>query len=264
MSQEPPASSAEIVSRLDGAVAQIRFNRPAKLNAINLRLASQFRQACEEHTADPRVRVIVLSGEGRSFMAGGDIAEMDADPMVAARLIEDMHHGLMLLSQAPVPVIGSVHGSIAGGGFGVALSCDLCIAADESSFCMAYPLIGASADCGTTWGLARLVGLRKAMEIALLSEPISAKRAHELGIVNLVVPQAELATATQRLAERLAEGPTKAYGHVKALLKKAAAHGYVDHLNAESGAFLSCADTQDFREGTKAFLEKRRPSFTGQ
>lgn len=250
--------------RQDG-VAHIRFNRPKALNAIDPRMAQEFLQACEAISADPQVRAVCLSGEGRAFMAGGDLASMQEDPtVVAEQLIAGMHGGLRLLAKLSAPVVASVHGAVAGGGMGLMLGCDLVIAAQGTRFGIAYPLIGASCDCSTSWGLPRVVGLRKAMEIALLAENLDADEALRLGLVNRVVPLVDLAAETERLVQRLAKGPTRAFGHLKQLMRESFNSELSAHLDAESQAFLACANTHDFREGVGAFLSKRAPVFTGQ
>jgi 2-(1,2-epoxy-1,2-dihydrophenyl)acetyl-CoA isomerase len=252
----------EVLRWRDGAVAHIRFNRPAALNAIGVQLATEFREACEELEGDVAVRVVVISGAGRAFMAGGDLSALSANPVeVAAGLIDAMHGAIRLLSQLPCPVIASVQGAVAGGGLGLALSCDLCIAAAGTQFTMAYPLIGASSDCGTSWGLARLLGWRRALEIAWLSPSISAEDGERLGLVNRVVPADQLENVTSELAQRLAQGPREALAQLKALVRTAQPHTLADHLDAEREAFLACAATSDFAEGVDAFLRKRRPRF---
>lgn len=246
----------------DGTVARIRFNRPAALNAIDVRMAQQFRQGCERIAGDATVRAVVISGEGRAFMAGGDLAAMSKDPRgTAVLLIEGMHAGIEILSQLPAPVIASVHGSVAGGGLGLALACDLCIAAEGTRFKLAYPEVGASSDCGTSWALQRLVGLRKALEIALLTEPIDAFEAQRLGLVNRVVPIERLHHATEQMAQRLATGAAQALAQLKRLLRESGGRELPAQLNAEAEGFIACSATPDFREGIQAFLDKRRPQF---
>lgn len=249
----------------EGAVAYIRFDRPASLNAIDERMASEFSAACERIQGDRAVRAVVLSGEGRAFMAGGDVAAMSADPpAVAQRLIDGMHQGIRILTGLAAPVIASVHGAVAGGGLGLVLACDLCIAAEQTRFTMAYPQLGTSSDCGTSWALPRLVGLRKALEMALLDEPIDAAEAQRLGLINKVVPKVELPAETSRLAQRLADGPTLALGRLKTLLRESSCRDLHAHLDAETQSFLASTRTSDFNEGVHAFLQKRRPRFTGQ
>lgn len=246
-----------------GDVMHIRFNRPGALNAIDLEVAAAFRAACEGLAEDASVRAVVLSGEGRAFMAGGDLFALQQESVrVASRLIDDMHAAICILTELPAPVIASVHGAVAGGGLGLALSCDLCVAADGTRFSMAYPMIGTSPDCGTSWGLARTLGLRQALRFALLGEPMQVDEALRLGIVSRVVPAQDLEQETARLAAALACGPTAAFGRTKHLLRHAHA-ALPAQLDAEKAAFLESARTNDFQEGVDAFLTKRKPRFAG-
>jgi 2-(1,2-epoxy-1,2-dihydrophenyl)acetyl-CoA isomerase len=255
-------ADSEVLRWRDGSVAHIRFNRPAALNAVNEALATKFHDACEELSADPEVRVVVLSGAGSAFMAGGDLPSMNGNgPAVAARLIESMHASVRILADLPCPVIASVQGAVAGGGLGLALACDLCIAAEGTRFSMAYPLIGTSSDCGTSWALPRLVGVRKALEIAWLSKPLLPEEAQRLGLVNRIVPAEGLEEATRKLSQELARGPALALRHIKTLVRAAGARSLDSHLDAERATFLECAATADFAEGVAAFLQKRPAQF---
>lgn len=261
----PDMTASSVQTWRDGGVAHIRFNRPAALNAIDLEMAASFRAACAALEQDASVRAVVLSGEGRAFMAGGDLAAMQEDPVgVASGLIAHMHGAIRILTSLPTPVIASVHGAVAGGGLGLALSCDLCIAAEDTRFSMVCPLVGTSPDCGTSWGLARALGLRQALQFALLGETIPAGDALRLGMVNRVVPADAFVEATTLLAKSLAAGPTAALGRTKRLIRNAAALSVSSQLDFERDAFLESAATSDFREGVAAFLDKRKPSFTGR
>lgn len=247
-------------------IAHIRFHRPQALNAIDVPMAQAFRRACEEVAADTAVRAVWMSGEGRAFMAGGDIGAMVDDPAgVAEQLIAGMHGGLRALARIDAPVIASVHGAVAGGGLGLVLGgADLILAAEGTRFSVAYPQIGASADCSTSWSLPRLVGLHKALELALLSDTIDAAEALRLGLVNKVVPASDLEAEARKLAERLAAGPTRAYGRLRRLIRASLNTPFEDQLDAEAAGFRACAVTEDFREGTAAFLAKRKPGFRGR
>ena len=259
------ASEAPVLSWRDGGVAHIRFNRPAMLNAIDLDLAKMFRAACEALAQDDSVRAVVLSGEGRAFMAGGDLVALQGEPVkVASVLIEHMHAAIGLLTALPAPVIASVHGEVAGGGLGLALSCDLCLAAEDTRLSLAYPQIGTSPDCGTSWGLVRALGLRQALQFALVGGRLKAADALRLGLVSQVVATDALVSETARLAAQLAGGPTAAFGRTKRLLRLAAHASLHDQLNAEMEDFLASAATADFQEGVDAFLGKRAPRFTGR
>lgn len=250
--------------RQDG-VAHIRFHRPEQLNAIDAAMAQAFHVACQAIAGDPQVRAVCLRGAGRAFMAGGDLAALRSDPQGAARqLIEGMHGGLRILADVGIPVLAGVQGVVAGGGLGVMMGCDLVVAAEGTRFSMAYPGIGASCDCSTSWGLPRVVGLRRALGMAFLGENLDAAQALSLGLVNRVVPAAELDSAVEALALQLAQGPTQAYGQLKHLLRAAAQNDLPQHLDAEAAGFLASAGTKDFREGLQAFFDKRRPVFCGR
>lgn len=248
--------------RIDGPIAHIVFNRPQALNAIDIEMAGRFRDAVDHVAADPSVRVLVLSGTGRAFMAGGDIQQMVADPVAnVQKIIDPVHAAMARMTELPIPVLASLHGPVAGAGMSIALAADLALAADNLRFQMAYTKIGASPDASGSWHLVRLVGLRKAMELTLLSDTVDVHQALALGLVNWVVPAAELAARTDALAARLAQGATHAFGRSKALLRTAALHSLPEHLDAERQAFLAGAKGSEFGEGTRAFLEKRAPGF---
>lgn len=249
----------------EGGIAHIRFNRPNALNAIDLQMAVAFASACQQVGADPNVRAVILSAEGRAFMAGGDIRELHADPAQAARsLIAAMHDGIQRLTRMEAPVLCAVQGAVAGGGLGLMLACDLAIAAEGTQFSVAYPAIGASCDCSTSWGLAQVLGLRKAMQLTLLGETVNADQALTSGLVNWVVHADELQSHALEIAERLAQGPTVALGAMKKLLQSAVHNSLLEQLDAEAAHFIATTATADFGEGTSAFLEKRKPLFRGR
>jgi 2-(1,2-epoxy-1,2-dihydrophenyl)acetyl-CoA isomerase len=261
----PQAEQGPLLAWRVGAVAHLRFNRPHALNAIDVATAAAFRDACVAIAGDPQVRAVVVGGEGRAFAAGGDVAAMrEAPGPVSQAIIDGIHAGIEILADLDAPVIAGLHGMVAGGGVGVALACDLAIAAEGTRFAFAYPAIGASADCATTWALPRLVGLRTAMRIALLAEPFDAEQALRWGIVNEVVPADQLQARTEAWAQRLAQGPTLALGRIKHLLRTSSERTLHAQLDAEADAFGSCAVSADFAEGLAAFLDKRPPRFDGR
>ncbi|HYG90722.1 MAG TPA: enoyl-CoA hydratase-related protein [Azospirillum sp.] len=260
--------SAPVLLDQEGAVAWLRLNRPAVLNALDEATAHAFLDAVRTVADDSSVRVLVLSGNGRGFMAGGDLGRFQADLDHAAdtarAIIAPFHEALMRLHRLPIPVLASVHGPVAGAGMSLAMAADLCIAADDARFTLAYARIGASPDGSASYFLPRLVGLRRAMEIAMLADPIDAAEALRLGIVNRVVPAAALADETKALAERLAAGPTAAYGRIKDLLHHSGTAELASQLGAEEESFAALAGTEDFREGIAAFFEKRKARFHGR
>lgn len=248
-------------------IARIRFNRPSALNAIDEEMAKALCCIATGLVDNRDVRVVVVSGEGAAFMAGGDLARFHRDKAHAARtadaIIKPVNSALTLLAALPQPTIASVHGAVAGAGVSLALACDLCIAADDTQFNLAYARIGACPDAGATWSLPRVVGTRKALELVLLSESFGADEALRLGMVNKVVIRDGLDDATESLARRLAAGPTHAFGQIKRLIHGSFATRFEDQLDAERKAFCACAGTADFSEGLDAFFEKRRAVFSG-
>jgi 2-(1,2-epoxy-1,2-dihydrophenyl)acetyl-CoA isomerase len=259
--QEP---SSPVRLDRDGPVARLVLNRPDVLNALDVASARALLAACEAVAADDGVRVLVVAGDGRAFMTGGDInAFQGDDPRPAIDdIIRAAHAAITILRRLDLPVVASLHGAVAGFGLSLSLACDLAIAAEGTRFGLAYSKIGTSLDGGSSFFLPRIVGLRRAMEIALLAETFDAAEALRLGIVNKVVPAASLADETMVLARRLAEGPTFAYGRIKRLLHDGA--GLEQQLERERLSFLDCAATDDFAEGVASFLAKRRPVFHGR
>lgn len=257
-----------VLLKVDGPITRIVFNRPKVLNALSVAAAEAFRAACKSVAADKGNRVVIIAGEGRAFMAGGDISAF-AGPAEEVRkrvptIMEPLHEGLEILAGLPQPVIASLHGPVAGAGMSIALSTDLAIAADTAIFTLAYSKLGTSPDGSSSWSLPRLVGLRKAMEIALLSDVYDAPEAFRLGLINRVVPADDLASETDKLARRLADGPTFALGKAKALLRGSLDNSLHDQMEAEAVAFGACIGTADFAEGVGAFLAKRQPTFKGK
>lgn len=261
MDTSHPLVAAEVA---DG-IAAIRFNRPGALNAVDIALARQWRDAVLAVCARSDVRAIVLSGEGRAFMAGGDLRAFHADlgraADTAGAVIGPLNEALLALAEGDAPVIASVHGAVAGAGMSIALGADLCIAADNATFNLAYARIGASLDAGGSWHLPRVVGLRRAMELALLSPTLDAQQARQLDIVQRVVPARSLASETQSLAAQLARGPTGAFGRIRRLLHGSLQHSLGQQLRQEYDAFTAGARSGEFREGVAAFITKRAPDY---
>lgn len=260
-----PAPQPPLLLERHGAIATLRFNRPEALNAIDVPMANAFLAAVQSIAADPGVRAVVLRGNGRGFMAGGDLATLRADPVEGAiDILTPLNTALQLLTQMNAPVIAQVHGAAAGAGLSLVLMADYVIAAEGTRFNLAYINLGTSCDVGASWALPRIVGVRQALEIALLGEAFTADDALRLGLVNRVVPGAELDSATAALAQRLANGPTLAYGAMKRLMRASMDHTLPEQLAAEKDAFVHCAGTEDFRAGVEAFHLRQSPQFVGR
>jgi 2-(1,2-epoxy-1,2-dihydrophenyl)acetyl-CoA isomerase len=256
-----------ILLAVEAGVATIAFNRPEVFNAMDGEMMIQFRAAAELVARDAAVRAVVLRGEGKSFLAGGDVAAFHRNipelPDLIVRWGRELHFGLLALRRAPKPVLACVHGAIAGAGFSVLCAADLAVSADDARFSLAYANLGTSPDGGSTHFLPRLVGYKKAMELALLPELFDAATAQRLGLVNWLVPAAELNAQTQRIAGRLAQGPTHAYAETKRLLNQSLERSLETQMEDELQAFARCALTSDLAEGVTAFVEKRKPQFKG-
>src|SRR5436190_4769826 len=253
----------------DGPVATLTLNRPSALNALDDAMVDALIARTAEIAADDALRVVVVQGAGKHFMAGGDIRTFATHLDEAAatrrdgfrRMVERLHAAIECLHRMPHPVIGRVQGAVAGFGLSLMNACDLVVAAQDAYFASAYRHIALTPDGGGSWSLPRLVGLRKAMEIFLLSERFGAADALALGIVNKVVPLAELDTATAAIARSIAGGPVQAMRRTKRLVRESLARTLSEQLQAEAVSFSECSATPDFIEGITAFLAKRAPQF---
>jgi 2-(1,2-epoxy-1,2-dihydrophenyl)acetyl-CoA isomerase len=253
----------------DGPVATLTLNRADALNTLD----GPMIDALVAHTAaiagDDSLRAVVLRGAGRHFMAGGDIrtfaTHLDEAPSARAagfeRMVGRLHAAIESLHRMPHPVVGSVHGAVAGFGLSLMNACDLVVAADDAYFASAYRQLGVTPDGGGSWSLPRLAGMRRAMEIFLLSERFGADEALAFGLVNRVVPRAELDAATDAIVRALITGPVLALRNAKRLVREATSRTLSEQLQAEAASFAACTATADFVEGVSAFLAKRPPQF---
>jgi 2-(1,2-epoxy-1,2-dihydrophenyl)acetyl-CoA isomerase len=259
--------SDKLLYSVDAGVATITLNRTHVMNALDADMIERLRAVCEVVRDDAAVRVVVLCGNGPAFLAGGDVALFHANlptlPEMVERLAGELHHAIVALRDAAKPVLASVHGAVAGAGVSLLAAADLAIAAADTKFTLAYSKIATSPDGGSTYFLPRIVGMRKTLELMMLSDTFDAATALDMGLVNWVVPASDLAAETAKLARRLANGPTVAYGEGKALVNRTFDRSLAAQLDAEAQAFARCARTRDLAEGVTAFVEKRKPEFKG-
>lgn len=254
--------------RVDDHVARITINRPKAYNALNLDCMKELCDIANRCGSDRAVRAVILTGSGsKAFCAGGDVASFARDPETVDLLLKDvtgfMHLAISRLARLEVPVIAAINGVAAGAGLGLAAACDLAIAADNAAFTSAYTLIGLTPDGSASYYLPRLVGQRRAMELFLTNRTLNAQEALDWGLVNRVVPQADLEKEAGALAEQLASGPTRAYGGVKKLLALAMNDSLESQMARESRQIVELSRSPDGLEGVRAFVEKRKAAFVG-
>jgi 2-(1,2-epoxy-1,2-dihydrophenyl)acetyl-CoA isomerase len=270
--------------RREGAVGVITIDRTARFNSLDVRTAQDFRRAGLQYAREDAVKAVVIRGAGSAFCSGADlkyiVAGGAADDLEYLQpeargilpghgerfkqILEYIHSTISEIRRAPKPFIAAVDGIAAAGGFGIAMACDLVLASERATFEWAYSRTGLTGAESSTFFLPRLIGLRKSMELMLLNPRLSAARACEIGLINLVYPVATFDADVMALAQRLAQGPTRAFAVAKTLLNQAAGVDRLDyHLDQELEQLIRSADSEEFNEGLAAFLAKREPSFSG-
>jgi 2-(1,2-epoxy-1,2-dihydrophenyl)acetyl-CoA isomerase len=263
-------TQGDLLIDIHDGVAVLTMNRPARLNALSQAMIDTAIDTLQRCASDPAVGCIVLTGAERGFCAGGDVTAMGGGPNSAMTLEQQVdrqrsiHRFAGLLHALPKISIAAINGACAGAGFGLALACDLRLASQQARFTTAFAKVGFSGDFGITWPLARTLGEAKAKELLLLSDKFDAAMALQLGLVNRVLPAAELMPAAMELAQRVAKGPLLAYRYMKENVRAAATESYQDVLDREGFTQRRCAASADHKEGVAAFLAKREPKFSGQ
>ena len=263
-----------VLTEVRDGICRVTFNRPQALNAISIDVMKAMKEITDQLRESKDVRVVILKGQGDHFMAGGDVKAfktmLDEEPdrdktseQFDARLTR-VHATVENMRAMPQPIIASVRGAAAGAGVSLMLACDLALVADDAFFTLAYCHIGTSPDGGSTYSLPRTVGMKKAMEIALLGDRFTAQEALDWGLINRIVPAADLEAETDKLAGRLAKAAGRANAEAKALLNASWHNSLAEQLDAEKAAFIRNTRTADFYEGVSAFAEKRKPDFKGE
>lgn len=261
-------SATTVLTERTGGVVRLMLNRPDKLNAFTLQMHAELRAALEAAGADPSCRVVVLTGAGRAFSAGQDLAEVvapadGAAPDPGSRLEMAYNPLIRLITTLEKPVVCAVNGIAAGAGANVALACDLVYAARSASFLQAFARIGLVPDAGGTWALPRLVGAARARGLAMLAEPLSAETAEAWGLIWKAVDDDKLAAEVAAVAARLAAAPTYALALAKRALTASSTNTLSQQLDLERDLQRLAGASPDAREGIAAFLEKRAPRYTG-
>lgn len=261
----------DVIVERKGGIVTLTLNRPESRNALSDEMIQIFDKTFTDGEHDPEIRAYVVRGVGEHFMAGGDVKKFHANRTKSAHQrrselennIQHLHLLVFKMRRTRQPIVASIRGGVAGFGMSLMMACDLAIAADDAFFTLAYCHIGLCPDGSSSWTLPRIVGTRKAMEIALLGDRFGADEALRLHLVNKVVPVAKLEEETALLAGRLAAGPTRAYGHMKRLMEASIGNTLETQLQMEGLAIADCMSSNDMVEGVSAFVEKRKPKFAG-
>lgn len=256
-----------LIYQVDGAVARITLNRPDKGNAINATMARDLLAAALRAEEDSTVRAVVMDAAGGNFCFGGDLKSFHGEGDGVAALLKqvtiDFHGAVSRLRRMQKPLVVAVNGVAAGGGLSLSLIGDVVLAGEGATFTMAYTAAGLSPDGGSSYLLPRLIGLRRTQELMLTNRRLSAREAEAWGMITRAVPDADLAAEADALAATLATGATCAFGTVKTLLADTYATGLENQMMAESEGIARNATGADGKEGLQAFIDKRKPAFTG-
>ncbi|KAF0809992.1 Enoyl-CoA hydratase/isomerase [Alcanivorax sp. S71-1-4] len=254
---------------IDDGLATLCLNRPAQRNAIDLRMATELQQVAVQCRADTSLRAVLICAEGAAFTVGGDLAFLnsiapEALPGMLTRMTSAYHQALSILADLPVPVVAAAQGAAAGGGLGLLYVADIVLAADDLRVALGFGTLGLSMDGGNGWYLPRLVGQRRAAQLYFQGRTLNADEALSWGLVSDCVPGSTLREQAGAVARQLANGPTRAYGEARRLLRESDQRSLAEHLRDETEALARSAASADVQEGIEAFLARRAPRFNGR
>lgn len=247
------------------SVGIIKLNKPETRNALDMVMREELKVVLQEYEADQEIKVVVLTGEGKAFCAGGDLRTMEgSEPGKGYRRLHNVQKLVKQMRNMGKPIIAAVNGAAFGAGWSLALASDFVIASDKAKFCEAFVKVGLVPDLGSMYILPRIIGIQKAKELMMTGEPIDANEAYSIGAVNKVVPHEQLWPTAMKLAHELAAGPPLALAYMKSILNMSYEKDFEAILEYEAFAQDVCLLSADHQEGRQAFFEKRKPNYIGK
>src|SRR6476469_8716495 len=258
--------SSTVITTVENSIAVIKLNRPDKLNSFNREMAFALQDALKEANKNKDVHVVVITGEGKGFCAGQDLAEVidPNGPSMAEILPEHLNPIISKIREMKKPVIAAVNGVAAGAGANIAIACDIVVASSNASFIQAFSKIGLIPDSGGTFFLPRLIGWQKASALMMLGEKVSAEEAERIGMIYKYFAAENFVQETMKIASQMAAMPTKAFYYTRQALNASLENTLEEQLKEEDRLQQKAADTFDFNEGVEAFVQKRQPNFKGE